>query len=51
VYDEALRNGETLLTVPCSPAARYGIGRELISLGAHGVIYSTGISVETLTGP
>src|SRR3954453_13553790 len=39
VYDEGLRSGQALMTVPCAAARRYEIGNVLRGLGAHAIIY------------
>lgn len=51
VYDEGLRSGEALVTVPCDPENRYEIGRTLRGHGGHAIIYFGRGRAETLTGP
>jgi hypothetical protein len=51
VYEEALDNGEALITVPCAPADSRRLGRLMLPHGAHGVIYFGPGTAETLTSP
>ncbi len=51
VYDEGLRSGEALMTVPCATARRYEIGDVLRGRGAHAIIYFGAGTAETLSGP
>lgn len=39
VYDEALRDGETLITIPCVRGSRRELAHLLEPHGAHGMIY------------
>jgi hypothetical protein len=51
VYDEGLRSGQALMTVPCAAARRYEIGNVLRARGAHAIIYFGAGTAETLSGP
>ena len=51
VYEEALDNGEALITVPCAQADRRHLARLMLPHGAHGVIYFGPGTAETLTAP
>jgi hypothetical protein len=51
VYEEALDNGEALITVPCASADSRRLGRLLLPHGAHGVIHFGPGTAETLTAP
>jgi hypothetical protein len=51
VYEEALDDGQSLLTVPCPADSRYRVAGLLAANGAHGVIYFTANGAETLSGP
>ena len=51
VYEEALDNGEALITVPCAQADSRHLARLMLPHGAHGVIYFGPGTAETLTAP
>ena len=51
VYDEGLRSGQALVTVPCAPVSRYAVGNEMRARGAHAIIYFGAGTAETLSGP
>ena len=51
VYEEALGNGEALITVPCAAADSRPLGRLMLAHGAHGIIYFGPGTAETLTAP
>jgi hypothetical protein len=51
VYEEAINNGEALITVPCAPADSRRLGRLMLPHGAHGIIYFGPGTAETLTAP
>jgi hypothetical protein len=51
VYDEGLRSGLALMTVPCPPVRRYEVGNVLRARGAHSIIYFGAGTAETLSGP
>ena len=51
VYDEGLRSGQALVTVPCTPARRYEVGNVMRARGAHSIIYFGAGAAETLSGP
>jgi hypothetical protein len=51
VYDEGLRSGQALMTVPSAPVRRYEVGNVLRARGAHSIIYFGAGSAETLSGP
>jgi hypothetical protein len=51
VYDEGLRSGQALMTVPCAPVRRYEAGNGLRTRGAHSIIYFGAGTAETLSGP
>jgi hypothetical protein len=51
VYDDWLRSGQALMTVPCAPEQRYEVGNGLRARGAHSIIYFGRASAETLSGP
>ena len=49
VYDEGLRSGQALMTVPCAPVRRYEVGNVLRARGAHSIIYFGAGTAETLS--
>ena len=51
VYDEGLRSGQALMTVPCATVRRYEIGNVLRARGAHAIIYFGAGTAETLSAP
>jgi hypothetical protein len=51
VYDEGLRSGQALMTVPCAPARRYEVGGLLRAHGAHALVYFGAGTSEALIGP
>ena len=51
VYEEALDNGEALITVPCAQADSRHLAGLMLPHGAHGVIYFGPGTAETLTAP
>jgi hypothetical protein len=51
VYDEGLRSGQALVTVPCAPIKRYEVGNGMRARGAHAIIYFGVGAAETLSGP
>ena len=51
VYDEGLRSGQALVTVPCAPVKRYEVGNGMRARGAHAIIYFGAGAAETLSGP
>jgi len=51
VYEEALDNGEALITVPCAQADSRHLARLMLPHGGHGVIYFGPGTAETLTAP
>src|SRR3954468_24860024 len=51
VYDEGLRSGQALMTVPCAAARRYEVGNVLRARGAHSIIYFGASTAEALSYP
>jgi hypothetical protein len=51
VYDEGLRSGQALVTVPSAPVRRYEVGNVLRARGAHAIIYFGAGTSEALSGP
>ena len=51
VYDEGLRKGQALMTVPCTRAEAQRVSEVLLVHGAHGVVYFGSASAETLSPP
>ena len=51
IYDEGLRSGQALMTVPCASDVRYEIGNVLRACGAHAIIYFGVGTAETLSAP
>jgi hypothetical protein len=49
VYDEGLRSGQALVTVPCAPVRRYEAGNVMRARGAHSIIYFGAGTAETLS--
>ena len=49
VYDEGLRSGQALMTVPCAPVRRYEVGNVLRARGAHSIIYFGAGTAEALS--
>src|SRR3954470_7687569 len=50
-YDEGLRSGQALLTVPCAPVRRYEVGNVLRARGGHSIIYFGAGTPEALSYP
>ena len=48
-YDEGLRSGQALMTVPCAPVRRYEVGNVLRTRGAHSIIYFGAGTAEALS--
>src|SRR3954452_7601397 len=51
VYDEGLRSGQALVTVPCAPVRRYEVGNGMRARGAHAITYFGVGTAEALSGP
>jgi hypothetical protein len=51
VYDEGLRSGQALVTVPCAPVSRYEVGNGMRARGAHAITYFGVGTAEALSGP
>jgi hypothetical protein len=51
VYDEGLRSGQALMTVPCAPVRRYEVGNMLRARGGHSIIYFGAGTSEALSEP
>jgi len=51
VYDEGLRSGQALVTVPCTPVRRYEVGNGMRARGAHAIIYFGAGTAEALSDP
>jgi hypothetical protein len=51
VYDEGLRSGQALMTVPCAPVRRYEVGKVLRARGAYAIIYFGAGTSEALSYP
>jgi hypothetical protein len=51
VYDEGLRSGQALMTVPCAPFRRYEVGNVLRAHGAYAIIYFGAGTSEALSYP
>lgn len=51
VYDEGLRSGQVLMTIPCAHVRRHEVGAVLRAHGAHSIIYFGAATAEALSVP